>query len=184
MIFVFLCLFLGLGLAIGFVSGLLGIGGGILLIPGLMWMADIEDQRKAAGITLAVLTLPVVLPAAWQYVASGFLEASDLGRAAVIALGFAVGAFLGAYFVTHERIPLATVRFLFGLMLIFVAVRMIIAAESEVTAAVLGLFGVACAWLAYVGLRALGRHHLTRPHLAAKIQAAHRRSAEPLDYSI
>ena len=42
--------------------------------------------------TLAVLTLPVVLPAAWQYFTSGIMEASDLGRSALVALGFAGGS--------------------------------------------------------------------------------------------
>ena len=49
-------LLLILGLAVGVVSGTLGIGGGILLVPALMWLTGIEDQKRAAGISLVIIT--------------------------------------------------------------------------------------------------------------------------------
>ena len=54
-------LFLTLGLTIGGLSGMLGIGGGVLLLPALIWLFDLK-QAQAAGITLAVLAVPVTLP--------------------------------------------------------------------------------------------------------------------------
>jgi uncharacterized membrane protein YfcA len=175
-------LFICLGLGVGVVSGLLGIGGGILLIPGLMWLTGIEDQRRAAGMTLAVLTLPVFLPSTWRYLADGRMELSDLVHVALVAIGVGAGAFLGASLIQY--INLTILRVLFGLMLIFVAFRYLIGSDREVAAALFGLLAVACAWLAYIGLRILGRRNLPRPDLAAKIQAVHPHTPDPLDYSI
>ena len=57
-------LLLAIGLAIGTISGALGIGGGVLLVPALIWLCR-YDFPKAAGTTLAVLVPPIGLPAAW-----------------------------------------------------------------------------------------------------------------------
>src|SRR5262245_30224031 len=98
------------GLGIGAVSGVLGIGGGVLLVPILMWCFQYE-QPKAQGITLAVLAVPVVLPAVWQYYVKGVIKLDDVATAACIAAGFGIGGFVGASFV-HDM-PLSTLRLLF-----------------------------------------------------------------------
>src|SRR5215813_12916703 len=84
-----------LGLGIGCIGGMVGIGGGVLLIPALTELFQVEP-RKAAGMTLAAMVPPVTLPGAWRYYNQGFLSTTDLGLAACIAVTFALGAFLGA----------------------------------------------------------------------------------------
>src|SRR5206468_6714292 len=84
-----------LGLGIGCVGGMVGIGGGVLLIPALTELFGVEP-RKAAGMTLAAMVPPVTLPAAWRYYDLKILTASDLALAACIAVAFSIGAFLGA----------------------------------------------------------------------------------------
>lgn len=174
-------IFLGLGLVVGIVSGLLGIGGGIILIPGLMWLEGM-DQRRAAGMTLAVLSLPVVLPACWRYLTAGDLHFSDLGNATLIAAGFAVGGYLGAHLV--DEIDVATLKLLFGMMLLFVGVRSMLSSDRDAAAAFYGILTTVLAWLGFVGLRMVGRRHAPPPDLASKIKASHKTTTDPLDYSI
>ena len=65
--------YLAIGLAVGTVSGALGIGGGVLMLPALWWLCEMPPT-KAAGTTLAVLVVPVVLPAAWEYYDKGHID--------------------------------------------------------------------------------------------------------------
>src|SRR5262245_28206591 len=116
-------LFLLLGLAIGCVGGMVGIGGGVLLIPALTELFRI-DPRKAAGMTLAAMVPPVTLPGAWRYYTQGDLDAADLRIAVYIAVSFAVGAYLGAG--VQKQLDVSSLRLLFGLLMLFVAVRLIV----------------------------------------------------------
>src|SRR5262245_102626 len=89
-------LYLTIGLTIGGLSGMLGIGGGVLMMPALMWLLNAE-QRQAQGMTLAILALPVVLPGVWGYYSQGLITGKDLAIAAWVAGAFAVGTYFGAY---------------------------------------------------------------------------------------
>lgn len=171
-------LYLLVGLVVGGISGTLGIGGGVLLIPILVWLFGF-DHQKATGTTLAVLVPPIGLPAAWAYYQRGLL---DLTAALAIAVTFVVGAYGGALLMPW--IPVAQLRFFFGLLLIFVATRFLLASDSEVANAFLGLLAVGLAWLTYLGLRALGRRYPPRPDLQASIQAAQQKTREEADYYI
>jgi uncharacterized membrane protein YfcA len=155
--------FLLIGLGVGGVSGLLGIGGGVLLLPLLVWLYGPEHQARAAGTTLAVLVVPVVLPALWRYYAQNMITAEDLKAAACIAAAFAVGGYVGASAV--PAVPLAALRFGFGLMLMYVAARFILASDSEAANVAFALAAVAATWVGYHGLRLLGRRHPPRPDL-------------------
>jgi uncharacterized membrane protein YfcA len=84
--------FLLLGLAAGVMSGLFGIGGGVIIVPLLCTLFKYE-QRKAAGTSLAALLLPVGLPGVLLYNQAG--ELSFLS-AAPVAFGLLVGALGGA----------------------------------------------------------------------------------------
>jgi len=85
-------LLVGIGLATGLVSGLFGIGGGLLLIPALIYLVGFT-QHEATGISLAVLLLPVGLGAVLEYYRHGFV---DLKVALIIALAVLVGGWFGA----------------------------------------------------------------------------------------
>lgn len=170
-------LYLVIGLTIGGISGTLGIGGGVLLMPILIWLFKF-DQLKATGTTLAILVPPIGLLAAWKYFMQDLI---DLQAAAWIAGAFAIGAYGGASIVTY--IPVAALRVGFGLMLIYVAVRFLLASDAVVASAAIGLAAFFLAWLAYLGLRALGHRHLAKPDLTQTIQRMHRGRGE-IDYHI
>jgi uncharacterized membrane protein YfcA len=175
---IILCL--GIGLAIGMVSGALGIGGGVLLVPALIWLGNL-DPRTAAGTTLAVLVVPVVLPAAWEYYANGYLHVK---AAAWIAVAFAVGGFIGARLAVQHYLPESELRLVFGLMMIYIAVRFLMASSSEAARALVGLLAVTVAWVAYLGLRALGRRHRQRPDLGEQIRLTQQQGLGDPEYHI
>jgi uncharacterized membrane protein YfcA len=174
-------LYLALGGAVGCVSGMLGIGGGVLLMPALVWLFDF-DQRVAAGITLAILAVPVTLPGVWQYYSQDVLGRRELEVAGCVAVAFAVGTYGGAGLQAY--VPLAALRWGFGLLMIYVALRFILASNSEVARTAAGLTAAALAWLTYLGLRALGRRHLPPPGLGAHIRATPEQGYGETDYHI
>jgi hypothetical protein len=171
-------LYLALGFTVGSISGTLGIGGGVLLMPALIWICQ-YDQLKAAGTTLAVLAMPIGLLAAWKYYQQSLM---DLEAAVWIAVAFAAGAYGGASVVTY--IPQSVLRLGFGLLMMYIAVRFIVASNSEVANAAAGLTAVALAWLSYLGLRRLGRHHLPRPDLGEHIRSKHEQRWGDPEYQI
>jgi uncharacterized membrane protein YfcA len=171
-------LYLAIGLAIGSLSGALGIGGGVLLVPALIWLCKF-DITKAAGTSLAVLVPPIGLPAAWKFYVE---KRIDLDAAFWIAAAFAVGAYFSAAMV--HQIPQQTLRSAFGFIMIYIAMRFIIVSDSEANYAAAGLISVAVAWLSNAGLRACGRRHLTRPHLGRKIRALKRDRHPICEYQI
>jgi uncharacterized membrane protein YfcA len=111
--------YLVLGLVTGIFSGLLGIGGAIIIIPALVLLFGLS-QRTAQGTTLALMVPPIGLLAAWTYYKAGFV---DLKVAGLICLGFFVGGLLGAKFAIE--IPDYLLRKIFGVALLVASIRMI-----------------------------------------------------------
>ncbi|MDH5667738.1 MAG: sulfite exporter TauE/SafE family protein [Nitrospira sp.] len=100
-------LLVGIGLATGLVSGLFGIGGGLLLIPALIYLVGFT-QHAATGTSLAVLLLPVGLGAVLEYYRHGFV---DLKVALVIALAVLVGGWFGAVLANQMAGPYLQLAF-------------------------------------------------------------------------
>ncbi len=111
-------LFLLLGLAAGIFSGLIGIGGAIIIIPSLVLLFGLS-QHTAQGTTLALMVPPIGLLAAWVYYRQGFV---DLKIAGLICLGFFVGGLLGAKFAV--AIPDQLLRKVFGVVLLAASLKM------------------------------------------------------------
>ena len=84
--------FILLGLAGGVWSGLVGLGGGTLIIPVLVYLFKM-NQHQAQGTTLAMMVPPIGLLAAWSYYREGN---ANLPAAGLMCVGFVVGAYLGA----------------------------------------------------------------------------------------
>ena len=112
-------LYLLLGLMTGILSGLIGIGGAIIIIPSLVLVFGMS-QHMAQGTTLALMIPPIGLLAAWTYYKAGFV---DFKVAALICLGFFVGGFIGARYVAD--IPDLLLRRIFGVVLLLAAMKMI-----------------------------------------------------------
>jgi uncharacterized protein len=112
-------LYLLLGLVAGSLSGLIGIGGGVIIVPALALFFGMS-QHQAQGTTLALLVPPVGLLAALTYYRQGYV---DLKIAAFICIGFFLGGFLGAKLaIGLSNIILEKV---FGVALLLIAVKMI-----------------------------------------------------------
>ena len=114
-------LYVILGLAAGILSGLLGIGGGILIVPALVLGFGLS-QHLAQGTTLALMVPPIGLLAAWTYYKQGFV---DVKIAALVCLGFFFGGLIGANLATSIN-PI-WLKKLFGFALLIAALKMILA---------------------------------------------------------
>jgi uncharacterized membrane protein YfcA len=106
------------GLVVGLVSGVVGIGGGILFVPALVWLLGM-DQHRAQGTSLGALLAPVGILAFYEYYRKGN---ADIRVAALLAAGFLVGGYFGA--VGAQHIPEVWLRRIFALTLIIVGGRM------------------------------------------------------------
>jgi len=111
--------YLLLGLVAGIFSGLIGIGGAIIIIPSLVLLFGLS-QHTAQGTTLALMVPPIGLLAAWTYYKQGFV---DFKIAGLICLGFFFGGLAGAKFATD--IPEDILRKIFGVILLAASLRMI-----------------------------------------------------------
>ncbi len=110
--------YLAIGMAAGVLSGLFGIGGGVLIVPALILLTGMTPAR-ATGTSLASLLLPVGALGAWE-----FWRKSDVhvGAALLIALGLFVGAWLGAKLGT--QLPARELQRAFSLFLVAVAAHL------------------------------------------------------------
>lgn len=111
--------FIILGLTAGFASGLIGIGGGLIIVPVLVFGFGFT-QHLAQGTTLALMVPPIGLAAAWTYYQKGDV---DIKVAVLICLGFFLGSLFGARVATNISNEMLG-RFFGGAMLI-VALKMI-----------------------------------------------------------
>jgi uncharacterized protein len=120
------------GLGIGFISGLLGIGGGIIMSPIQYWIYTSSGINPDLAIKLSfATTLAVVFPTAasgvWQYQKQG----SIIWKAAIfMGIFTAIGSFSGSYIAAH--IPGAALKIGFGILTLIIAIRLLIARDSEV----------------------------------------------------
>ena len=106
------------GLVVGIFSGVVGIGGGILFVPALIWLLGM-DQHKAQGTSLGALLAPVGIFAFMEYYRKGN---ADLRVGLLLAAGFLVGGYFGA--VAAQYIPEIWLRRIFAVALVAVGGRM------------------------------------------------------------
>lgn len=111
-------IFLLIGLGAGVLSGLFGIGGGIVIVPALIFFAKMQPI-SATGTSLGALLLPVGALGAFEYHRRGHI---NITSSLWIALGLFLGAYFGARF-AHE-IPQFYLKRMFAVFLVGVAARM------------------------------------------------------------
>jgi len=112
-------LYLLLGLTAGIFSGVIGIGGGIIIVPALVFLFGLS-QHQAQGTTLALLVPPIGILAAWTYYRQGYV---NLQIAAFICLGFFFGSLLGAKVATG--LSDTVLEKVFGVALLLISLKMI-----------------------------------------------------------
>jgi uncharacterized membrane protein YfcA len=107
------------GVLVGVLSGVVGIGGGIMFVPALIWLLGMS-QHKAQGTSLGALLAPVGLFAFWEYYRKGN---ADVRVALLLAAGFLVGGYFGA--AGAQYISEFWLRRIFALTLIAVGGQML-----------------------------------------------------------
>lgn len=111
------------GLVTGVFSGVLGIGGGVVLIQILVLVFGFT-QLAANGTSLVALLLPVGALGAWEYYKAGKISLDHVRFGLLIACGILVGTYLGAKLAVH--LPEDTVRKVFAVFLFFLSIKMFI----------------------------------------------------------
>ncbi len=109
-----------IGLVAGVAAGMFGIGGGLIIVPALLFIMKAK-ALEAIGTSLAALIPPVGLLGAAEYYRAGHI---NLRWAALIALGLFVGAYFGARLIIS--LPEATIRRIYAAFLLLISIRMLI----------------------------------------------------------
>lgn len=107
------------GLLAGTLSGFVGVGGGIIMVPALVWLLG-YSQHQAQGTSLAVLVLPVVFLAVWNYHKQYPVDFKAVG---IIAVAFVAGSWMGS----KGALALSpeAVKKVFGAVMIVAALKLI-----------------------------------------------------------
>jgi uncharacterized protein len=115
-----LLLLIAVGIVTGFMAGMLGIGGAIIMIPALVFLLGLS-QQSAQGTSLAVMLPPIGILAAYNYYKAGNV---NLKFALILAAAFIAGSFFGSKLALE--IPQPVLKKMFGLLLLLVAGRMLL----------------------------------------------------------
>jgi hypothetical protein len=111
---------LAIGLVAGVFAGMFGIGGGLIIVPALLFLVKLKEL-EAIGTSLAALIPPVGLLGAAEYYRNGFI---NIRYAGLVALGLFLGAYFGARIVIS--LPPELIRRIYGIFLLVIAARMLI----------------------------------------------------------
>jgi len=109
-----------IGIITGFMAGMLGIGGAIIMIPALVFLLGIS-QQTAQGTSLAVMLPPIGILAAYNYYKAGQV---NIKFALILAAFFLVGSYFGSKLALN--IPQAMLKKIFGVLLLLVAAKMLL----------------------------------------------------------
>jgi uncharacterized protein len=112
-------LLLVIGLAAGVLGGVVGVGGGIIVVPALVLLLG-YSQHSAQGTTLAMLVPPIGLLAAMQYYERGFI---DIKAAAILAAAFIIGGYWGGKLAVH--LSDNVVKRFFAVFMMIIAVKLL-----------------------------------------------------------
>ena len=108
-----------IGLAAGMLSGLIGVGGGIIIVPALIFFLGF-NQHEAQGTSLGLLLLPIGILAVFNYYQKGYI---DVKYVLIMAGGFLIGGFLGSKIaLTISELALKRI---FAIILFYTAFRML-----------------------------------------------------------
>lgn len=108
-----------IGLAAGILSGLIGVGGGIIIVPALVFFLGLT-QKEASGTSLFILSMPVVMLGVMNYWKAGQV---NWKYGLIIAGTFLIGGYVGSKFAA--KINPAVIKVIFGVIMLYVAFVMI-----------------------------------------------------------
>jgi len=107
------------GLLAGALSGFVGVGGGIIIVPAMIYFMNM-NQMQAQGVSLALLMLPVGVLGVMNYYKAGHIQ---FNYVFIMAVGFVLGNYFGSKYAM--RVPEHKIKFLFSLLMLYVAVQML-----------------------------------------------------------
>lgn len=113
-----------IGFLAGIMGGFVGVGGGIIIVPALVYFLGLT-HHQAIGTSIAVMLPPIGIMAAMNYYRSGDL---NMQYAMVIACAFVLGGYLGSRWSISMKSSEHIVKLIFGLIMGYAAVRMIFSA--------------------------------------------------------
>ncbi len=109
-----------IGFLAGVVGGSLGLGGGIIIVPALVFIMGFS-QHHAQGTSLAVLLFPIGILAVLHYAKNGYV---NYKYAVILIVAFILGSYLGSVISVH--LPAKTLKKVFGIFMLIVSVKMIL----------------------------------------------------------
>ena len=121
-----LFILLTIGVLAGIASGFVGIGGGLIIVPALIYFLGL-DQHTAQGTSLALMLPPIGIMAAMQYHSEEHVEWT---YSVIIAVTFILGAWLGSKW--SLKLPTSVVRLVFSAILFYAAVGMAVKAFRDI----------------------------------------------------
>lgn len=113
-----------IGLVAGFLGGMVGIGGGLIIVPALVLILGM-NQHNAQGISLTMLLFPVGILGVINYYQKGYV---DFKYAGLIAVGFFIGSYLGSKYALS--LPQETVKKVFAILMIILAIRILLSGKK------------------------------------------------------
>ena len=108
-----------IGVAAGILSGLVGVGGGLIIVPALVYFLAFS-QKEAQGTSLGILLLPVGILAVMQYYQKGYI---DIKVVLIVSAGFLLGGWFGSKMAVS--LPVATIKKFFAIFMLITAVKML-----------------------------------------------------------
>ncbi|UEG48693.1 sulfite exporter TauE/SafE family protein [Ferruginibacter lapsinanis] len=115
-----------IGIAAGMLSGLVGIGGGLIIVPALVYFLGFS-QHTAQGTSLGLILLPVGILGVLQYYKQGNV---DVKVVAILAVGFLIGSYYGSK--VSLNLPQTTVKKIFAVLMILIAIKMLFLDKPKV----------------------------------------------------
>lgn len=110
-----------IGIAAGLLSGLVGVGGGLIIVPALVYFLAFT-QKQAQGTSLAILLLPIGILAVINYYKDPAVSL-DVSVVVLIVIGFIIGSYFGSKLALS--LPDATVKKIFAIFMMLVAIKML-----------------------------------------------------------
>ena len=114
-----------LGISAGILSGLVGVGGGIIIVPALVLLLGFT-QKQAQGTSLAIFLLPVGIIAVAEYYKGGYI---NIKYALLMAVAFVVGSYFGSKFALI--IPGEKLKKIFAFVLMLLSLKMLFLDKSK-----------------------------------------------------
>ena len=107
------------GLAAGILGGLVGVGGGIIIVPSLIYFLGFS-QKEAQGTSLGILLLPIGILGVLQFYKAGYV---DMRSVWLVSFGFLVGSYFGSKIALN--FPQETMKKIFAILMILIALKML-----------------------------------------------------------